>query len=142
MERGRGEVTSVEVDLRVGGSWRYVMMANEGFDVAFHGEFREIVPNERLVTTEVYDTGPGSEYADEAMAPVITIRSPRPMVARPSQLTDCPSAEVRDMIVASGWKPACRSRWTGSSRSRSRSPDPSGANDSVVRRVAAERDRR
>ncbi len=51
----RGEVTSVEVDLRVGGNWRYVMTANEGFEVAFHGEFREIVPNERLVNTEVYE---------------------------------------------------------------------------------------
>ena len=51
----RGEVTSVDVDLRVGGTWRYVMRANEGFEVAFHGEFREIVPNERLVTTEVYE---------------------------------------------------------------------------------------
>src|ERR671919_2700108 len=51
----RGEVTSVEVDLRVGGRWRYVMTANEGFEVAFHGEFREIVPNERIVNTEVYE---------------------------------------------------------------------------------------
>ena len=51
----RGEVTSVDVDLRVGGTWRYVMTANEGFEVAFHGEFREIVPNERLVNTEVYE---------------------------------------------------------------------------------------
>jgi uncharacterized protein YndB with AHSA1/START domain len=45
----RGKVTSVEVDLRVGGAWRYVMMANEGFEVAFHGEYREIVPDEKLV---------------------------------------------------------------------------------------------
>ena len=29
----RGEVTIAEVDLRVGGSWRYVMTANEGFEV-------------------------------------------------------------------------------------------------------------
>ena len=92
----------MEVDLRVGGSWRYVMMANEGFDVAFHGEFREIVPNERLVTTEVYDTGPGSEYADEAMAPVITTTLTEADGRTTfTQLTDCPSAEVRDMIVAS-----------------------------------------
>ena len=48
-------MTSVEVDLRVGGSWRYVMKANEGFEVAFHGEYREIVPNERLVKTEIYE---------------------------------------------------------------------------------------
>jgi uncharacterized protein YndB with AHSA1/START domain len=60
----RGKVTSVEVDLRVGGKWRYVMTANAGFEVAFHGEFREIVPNERLVTTEVYEGMPDGEALD------------------------------------------------------------------------------
>src|SRR6476659_7988420 len=54
----RGEVTSVEVDLRVGGTWRYVMTANGGFEVGFHGEFREIVPNELLVNTEVFEGMP------------------------------------------------------------------------------------
>jgi len=99
----RGEVTKAEVDLRVGGTWRYVMMANEGFEVGFHGEFREIVPNERLVTTEVYDTGPGSESADEAMAPVITTTFEE-VDGRTvfTQVVDCPNAEVRDMIVESG----------------------------------------
>src|SRR5438128_11678131 len=57
----RGEVTSAEVDLRVGGRWRYVMTANGGFEVAFHGEYREIVPDERLVTTEVYEGAPEGE---------------------------------------------------------------------------------
>jgi uncharacterized protein YndB with AHSA1/START domain len=33
----------------IGGAWRYVMEAHGGFEVGFHGEFREIVPNERLV---------------------------------------------------------------------------------------------
>jgi uncharacterized protein YndB with AHSA1/START domain len=54
----RGEVTSAEVDLRVGGTWRYVMTANGGFEVAFHGEFREVVPNERVVSTEVFEGMP------------------------------------------------------------------------------------
>ena len=54
----RGEVTSVEIDLRVGGRWRYVMTANEGFEVAFHGEFREIVPAERIVNTEAFEGSP------------------------------------------------------------------------------------
>lgn len=54
----RGEVTSVEVDLRVGGTWRYVMTANGGFEVAFHGEFHEIVPDERIVSTEVFEGMP------------------------------------------------------------------------------------
>jgi uncharacterized protein YndB with AHSA1/START domain len=54
----RGKVTSVDIDLRVGGTWRYVMEANEGFEVAFHGEYQEIVAGERLVNTEVYEGMP------------------------------------------------------------------------------------
>src|SRR4030088_2418411 len=57
----RGEVTIAEIDLRIGGTWRYVMVANGGFEVAFHGEYREIVPNERIVSTEVYEAMPGAE---------------------------------------------------------------------------------
>src|ERR1700730_9857935 len=60
----RGEVTIAEVDLRVGGKWRYVMTANAGFEVAFHGEYREIVPNERIVSTEVYEGVPDGEALD------------------------------------------------------------------------------
>jgi uncharacterized protein YndB with AHSA1/START domain len=53
----RGEVTLAEIDLRVGGSWRYVM-TGEGFEVGFHGEYQEIVPNERIVSTEVFEGMP------------------------------------------------------------------------------------
>jgi uncharacterized protein YndB with AHSA1/START domain len=60
----RGEVTSVEIDLRVGGRWRYVMVADAGFEVAFHGEYREIVPNERLVSTEVFEGMPDAAAVD------------------------------------------------------------------------------
>jgi uncharacterized protein YndB with AHSA1/START domain len=62
----RGVVDSVEIDLRVGGGWRYVMTANEGFEVGFHGTFREIIPNERLVCTEVYEGMPDAEAVDTA----------------------------------------------------------------------------
>jgi uncharacterized protein YndB with AHSA1/START domain len=54
----RGEVTLAEVDLRVGGTWRFVMMTNGGFEVAFHGVYREIVPNERIVSTDVFEAMP------------------------------------------------------------------------------------
>ncbi len=57
----RGAVTSVEVDLRVGGRWRYVMTANGGFEVAFHGEYREITAPERLVNTEAYEGIPDAD---------------------------------------------------------------------------------
>ncbi len=54
----RGVVTVAEVDLRVGGAWRYAMTANPGFEVAFHGEFREIVTDERIVSTEIFEGMP------------------------------------------------------------------------------------
>ena len=57
----RGEVTVAEIDLRVGGRWRYVMVADGGFEVGFHGEYREIVANERIVSTEVYEGMPDAE---------------------------------------------------------------------------------
>ncbi len=57
----RGVVTVADVDLRVGGTWRYVMTANGGFEVAFHGVYREIVPHERIVATEVFEAMPGAE---------------------------------------------------------------------------------
>lgn len=53
----RGEVTLAEIDLRVGGTWRYVM-TGEGFEVGFHGEYQELVPNERIVSTEVFEGMP------------------------------------------------------------------------------------
>lgn len=62
----RGEVTHAEVDLRVGGKWRYVMIAHGEFEVAFHGVFREIVENERIVCTEVFEGMPDGEALDTA----------------------------------------------------------------------------
>ena len=40
----RGEMSVCEIDLRVGGAWRYVMVADGFGEVAFHGEFREMEP--------------------------------------------------------------------------------------------------
>jgi uncharacterized protein YndB with AHSA1/START domain len=56
----RGEVTVAEIDLRVGGRWRYAMLAHGDLEVAFHGEFREVIPNERLVRTEIYEPFPNA----------------------------------------------------------------------------------
>jgi uncharacterized protein YndB with AHSA1/START domain len=57
----RGEATVMEIDLQVGGKWRYVMVADGGMEVGFHGEYREIVPNERIVSTEVFEGAPEAE---------------------------------------------------------------------------------
>lgn len=57
----RGAVTVADVDLRVGGAWRWVMVTDDGFEVAFHGEYRELIPNERIVCTEVYEGFPEAD---------------------------------------------------------------------------------
>jgi uncharacterized protein YndB with AHSA1/START domain len=62
----RGEMTLVEIDLRVGGKWRYVMIAQNGLEVGFHGEYREIVPNERIVSTELYEGLPEGVSEEDA----------------------------------------------------------------------------
>ena len=92
----RGEVTSVEIDLRVGGTWRYVMVANAGFEVAFHGEYREIVPNERLVTTEVFEGVP------DAVAVNIMTLTEKDGRTTLTVVTELTSKEDRDAIINTG----------------------------------------
>ncbi|HEY2999834.1 MAG TPA: SRPBCC family protein [Acidimicrobiales bacterium] len=98
----RGTMTTVDIDLRVGGTWRYVLVTNDGFEVAFHGEYREIVPDERIVTTEVYEM-PGAEplaAADEPLNIVtFTEVDGRTTLSLLAQTT---SRELRDTIIESG----------------------------------------
>src|SRR5947208_3094105 len=53
-------LSSCEIDFRVGGSWRYVMEVG-GTELAWHGEYREIDAPERIVSTEVYEGFPDAE---------------------------------------------------------------------------------
>jgi uncharacterized protein YndB with AHSA1/START domain len=56
-------VTVCEIDLRVGGTWRYVLHdSSNGTDHGFSGEYREIVPPERLVSTERYEPIANSDH--------------------------------------------------------------------------------
>jgi uncharacterized protein YndB with AHSA1/START domain len=91
----------VDIDLRVGGRWRYVMAAGEeGFEVAFNGEYREIVPNERLVYTEMYE---GAEA--EGAEPVVNVATFTELEGGRTLLellTECHTKEVRDAILESG----------------------------------------
>ena len=92
----RGAMTVVEIDLRVGGTWRYVMEAEGGYEVAFHGEYREIVAEERIVTTEVYEAMPESEALNIVK---FSEADGRTTVTLLMQLE---SKDVRDMILSSG----------------------------------------
>jgi uncharacterized protein YndB with AHSA1/START domain len=52
---GHGEVTTCEVDLRVGGRWHFAQTGPDGQEVSFSGEYRELDPPGHLVHTEVFD---------------------------------------------------------------------------------------
>ena len=54
----RSEVTGVEMDVRVGGRWRWSAKAFNGYEFAFYGEYLEVVPDELLVTTETFSGVP------------------------------------------------------------------------------------
>ncbi|HSR82981.1 MAG TPA: SRPBCC family protein [Streptosporangiaceae bacterium] len=92
----RGEVTSVEVDLRPGGVWRYVMVASAGFEVAFHGEYKEIIPNERIVATEVFEGMPDAAALTTA---TLADKDGRTVL---SVLVEHSSQEHRDAHINSG----------------------------------------
>jgi uncharacterized protein YndB with AHSA1/START domain len=92
-------MTLVEIDFRVGGRWRYVMEATGGHEVGFHGEYREIVPVERIVHTEVYEGIPDGD-ADPAVNTVMFAEAGGRTTLELLCLVS--SKEVRDMIIDSG----------------------------------------
>jgi len=98
----RGTCTSAEIDLRVGGKWRWVMVTDSGFEVAFHGEYREIVAGERLVYTEVYEGAPLAANGEEEAALNTLTFTERDGRTRLTTLTETRTKEVRDMIINSG----------------------------------------
>jgi uncharacterized protein YndB with AHSA1/START domain len=58
---GIGNMTVAEINLWVGGTWRYVMVVENELEVGFHGEYRKIVPDEQIISTEVFEAMPDGE---------------------------------------------------------------------------------
>jgi len=95
----RGNVTSAEIDLRVGGRWRYVMTADGGFEVAFRGEFREIEEPARLVNTEVFEGLPDPDDHTGLVTVTFTEQDGRTHL---EMLCEYKDQADRDAVVASG----------------------------------------
>ena len=95
----RGVVTHCEIDLRAGGFWRLVMIANDGTEVAFHGTILEVVPNERVVQTELFEM-PGVTEDDATVNTMRLVEHD----GRTTMIVDihCPAPEIRDAIIGSG----------------------------------------
>ena len=104
---GLGEVTIAEVDLRVGGRWRYVMVAPDG-GCAFHGEYREVVPNERLVLTEVFEMDGRSD--DDAVVNTVTFTEDNGRTTL-TMLVQAKDRATRDIILDSGMEEGMQQGW-------------------------------
>jgi uncharacterized protein YndB with AHSA1/START domain len=84
-----------EIDLRVGGRWRFVNRHPKG-EAAFHGEYREITPPGRLVFTEIFEEFPDS------VSVVTTELTEQNGKTRMVATVRYPSLEVRDAVLESG----------------------------------------
>ena len=85
-----------EVDLRVGGKWRFVNRMPNGESAAFYGEYREINPPERVVFTEIFEPFP------DAVSVVTSMLSEENGKTRMIATVEYPSRDIRDMVKASG----------------------------------------
>ena len=85
-----------EVDLRVGGKWRFVNRTPRNGDVAFSGEYREIAPPERVVFTEIF------EPFFDSPSVVTSVLAEEDGKTRLTVTAEYPSQEVRDTVINSG----------------------------------------
>ncbi len=93
---GRGEMTACEIDLRVGGSWRYAMRPAGGEEFDFYGEFLEIVANEKIVQTETF-----APFPDDAATNTMTLTE-RDGVTLLRTLVQHTTDQARDRHIGSG----------------------------------------
>jgi uncharacterized protein YndB with AHSA1/START domain len=98
----RGEMTVCEIDLRPDGAWRYVMVTDDGMEVGFHGVYREIVPNERLVSTEVYEGLPAGVSEEEGGTLNTATFVEQDGGTLVTLLVQCTNRISRDAIIESG----------------------------------------
>jgi uncharacterized protein YndB with AHSA1/START domain len=87
-----------EIDLRVGGTWRFVARERD-MEVGFHGEYREIDRPHLLVSTEVYEGAPNPEESGSVNTMTLDEVDG---VTTMTTLVQYPSQEIRDAVLESG----------------------------------------
>ncbi|MFM2416229.1 MAG: hypothetical protein RL385_952 [Pseudomonadota bacterium] len=98
----RGEMLLCEIDLRVGGTWRFVMRTTSGFEVGFSGEYLEIEAPTKVVQTEVFDPFP-----DAGSVVTVTLKESAGKTTLTSRSL-YPSKEIRDQVIATGMEDGMR----------------------------------
>jgi len=86
-----------EVDLKVGGAYRYVWRGPDGAEMGMGGVYREIVTPELLVATERFDN---PWYDGEALDTIVLVEEGGKTRATTTVLYE--SREIRDAVLASG----------------------------------------
>ena len=91
-----------EMDVRVGGKYRWRWRSNEGGqEFGFHGEFEEVSPPSRLVHTEFYD--PGNVGGDMGEGALITVTfAEKGGVTTMTSLLDFKTKAARDAAMSTG----------------------------------------
>lgn len=89
-------MTVCEIDLRVGGRWRFVTVNEDYGEVDFYGEYLEIDRPQRLVSTEAF-----APYPDSPAVNTLTLQE-NDGVTTMTILVEYPSKEARDATIASG----------------------------------------
>lgn len=84
-----------EIDLRPGGRWRFAWRNADGREMGMQGEYREIVPPERVVNTESW----GGDWPETLDTLVLTEEDGRTMM---TQTVLYPSQEARDAALQTG----------------------------------------
>ena len=90
-------LTDCDVDLRVGGAWRFFSHGPDGRTMGMRGVYREIVRPERVVYTESFD-----DWADAGAALITATLVERDGRTTLTCVSLAPTREVRDAVIASG----------------------------------------
>jgi uncharacterized protein YndB with AHSA1/START domain len=97
-----------EADVRAGGSYRYVMRAGPEHEMAFSGQYLEVTPPSKLVFTQCFEpTAAGVQPGDQFITITVTFEE-RDGETHFLSRTVCPTAELRDTIIASGMESGMR----------------------------------
>ena len=88
-------LTTCEIDLRVGGAWRFVLTGPGGARMGMSGEWQELTPPFGSVHVERFDDYPG----ESVVTSVLTETDGRTTL---TATVLYPSKEVRDIVIASG----------------------------------------
>jgi uncharacterized protein YndB with AHSA1/START domain len=94
--RGGWTMPECEVDLKVGGRYRYLWRGPKGQEMGMGGVFREIVKPERLVATELFDD---AWYEGDAIDTLTLIERDGKTIATTTVLYD--TKEIRDTVLNS-----------------------------------------